>query len=103
MSRHDKTLRKVLSGRNDANLSFTDLCGLLKHLGFAERIRGDHHIFTREGLAEIINLQPKDGQAKPYQVRQVRKLIVEHGLADDPDDDAPPTDPPASEGTNDGQ
>ena len=69
MSRHDKTLRKVLSGRNDANLSFADLRGLLKHLGFDERVRGDHHIFTRDGLAEVINLQPKDGQAKPYQVR----------------------------------
>lgn len=104
MSRHDKTLRKVLGGRSDANLSFADLCGLLKHLGFAERIRGDHHIFTREGLAEIINLQPKDGQAKPYQVRQVRKLIVEHGLADDSDDETGTTpEPPTPEDGTDEQ
>jgi len=93
----------VLSGRSDANLSFADLCGLLEHLGFAERIRGDHHIFTRDGLAEIINLQPKDGQAKPYQVKQVRKLIAEYGLAEDSDEEPPPADPPANEGNSDAQ
>ena len=29
------------------------------------------HIFTREGVEEIVNVQPKGGNAKPYQVRQV--------------------------------
>ncbi len=66
--------------RSDANVPFEGLCGLLKRLGFDERIKGDHHIFTMEGLDEILNLQPRDGKAKPYQVRQVRNVILRHGL-----------------------
>lgn len=82
MSRPAKTLERVLRGTSDANIAFGDLCGLLKHLGFAERVKGSHHIFTRDGVAEILNLQPKKGgKAKPYQVAQVRNVIVENGLA----------------------
>jgi hypothetical protein len=50
-------------------------------LGFAERIRGGHYIFTREGVEEILNLQPKGAQAKAYQVKQVRGVIVKYRLA----------------------
>jgi hypothetical protein len=85
MSRPAKTLERVLRGTADANVAFDDLCGLLRHLGFAERVRGGHHIFTRDGVAEILNLQKAaSGKAKPYQVRQVRDVIVGHGLAGDP-------------------
>src|ERR1700676_4227182 len=65
----------------DANIRFADLCALLFHLHFAERIRGDHHIFTPEGVAEILNLQPRDGKAKAYQVKQVRGVLTAYGLA----------------------
>jgi len=44
------------------------------------RVNGSHHIFSRENVEEIINLQPKNGQAKPYQVKQVRELIVKYRL-----------------------
>jgi predicted RNA binding protein YcfA (HicA-like mRNA interferase family) len=81
LSRATKTLQRVLSGGSDANLSFADLCGLLSWLGFTERIVGSHHIFVHESVAEILNLQPKKGKAKPYQVKQVRSLILTHGLA----------------------
>jgi hypothetical protein len=49
--------------------------------GFVERIRGSHHIFTREGVAEILNLQPRGSKAKAYQVKQVRNVIVANRLA----------------------
>lgn len=82
MSRPAKTLDKVLRGTADANIRFDDLRGLLKHLGFAERVKGGHHIFTRDGVVEILNLQAKKGgKAKPYQVKQVRDVIVRYGLA----------------------
>ena len=58
-----------------------DLCHLLSRLSFIERIRGAHHIFSREGIPEILNLQPRQAKAKPYQVKQVRQVIVTHGLA----------------------
>lgn len=68
-----KILTAILSGRSDQNLRFNDLRRLLLAIGFQERIRGDHHIFTREGIIEIINLQPlPGGSAKAYQVKQVR-------------------------------
>jgi len=83
MGKPEKLLDRVLRGGSDANIRFADLCALLKHFGFVERVRGDHHIFTREGVAEILNLQPNHALAKAYQVKQVRDLIVRHGLAED--------------------
>jgi virulence-associated protein VapD len=83
MSKQRKTLDKVLRGLSDKNIAFSDLRSLLKHLGFEERIRGDHYIFAREGIEEILNLQPKESKAKAYQVKQVRNLIVKHQLRDE--------------------
>ncbi len=81
MGRRYKLLLKILRGTADANIPFDELCGLLKSLGFTERIRGDHHIFTRDDVVEILNLQPKGAQAKSYQVKQVRHIIVSYQLA----------------------
>ena len=80
MNPYEKLLARILEGRSDANISFTGLCRLLRHLGFEERIRGDHHIFTQEGIEEILNLQPRGDKAKPYQVKQVRQLISRYKL-----------------------
>ncbi len=66
--------------RGDANVPFGALRTLLKRLGFQERIRGDHHIFTMAGVEEILNLQPKGGKAKPYQVGQVRNVTLRYRL-----------------------
>ena len=44
------------------------------------RVRGSHHIFRREGVRELINLQRDGSQAKPYQVRQVRQAILRNHL-----------------------
>ncbi|VAW30043.1 hypothetical protein MNBD_CHLOROFLEXI01-2935 [hydrothermal vent metagenome] len=82
MGKKEKVLLKVLRGTSDANISFHDLCRLLRHLDFAERIKGSHHIFTRSGVEEILNLQPKRGKAKAYQVKQVRNIILRYKLAD---------------------
>jgi hypothetical protein len=56
------------------------LCQLLIRLGFDERIRGSHHIFTKKGVEEILNLQPKQGKAKAYQVKQVREMLLKYQL-----------------------
>jgi hypothetical protein len=79
---HRRLLLQILQGTSDANIRFNELCLLLKHIGFDERIRGSHHIFTREGIEEILNLQPRGSMAKPYQVRQVRNVIVRYKLAE---------------------
>jgi predicted RNA binding protein YcfA (HicA-like mRNA interferase family) len=81
MSNMKKVLERILRGGADANIKFQDLRALLGHLGFAERIRGSHHIFTRSEVAEILNLQPKRGKAKVYQVKQVRSVIIGYNLS----------------------
>ena len=80
MAKRDKVLEQVLSGKADANIDFGDLRQLLKRLGFAERVKGSHHIFTQESVEEILNLQPNGSKAKPYQVKQVRGVIQKYRL-----------------------
>jgi len=84
MSQKEKLLEQILSGRSDANIDFNDLLSMLDHLGFQQRIRGSHHIFTRQGIEEILNLQPKGAKAKVYQVRQVRRMILKYRLGGKP-------------------
>ncbi len=80
MGKHEKLLVQILRGTSDANIPFEGLCQLLRHLGFAERVRGGHHIYTREGVEEILNLQPLGSKAKAYQVKQVRGVILRYRL-----------------------
>ena len=80
MSKFEKALLKILTGMHDKNIDFADLTGLLHRLDFKERIKGDHYIFTRDDVAEIINIQPDGKLAKPYQVKQVRNLIIRYKL-----------------------
>ena len=56
MAKGNKLLARILRGTSDADISFQRLCRLLCRLGFEERIRGDHHIFTMDGVGEILNL-----------------------------------------------
>lgn len=86
MRQHDKLLERILRGTSDANISFAGMCQLLRRLGFEERIRGSHHIFTKGGVEEILNLQPKGAKAKPYQVKQIRNMILRYKLGDKEDD-----------------
>jgi len=83
MNRHERLLQTVLAGLSDANIRFSALRSLLQYLGFAERIRGSHHVYRKEGIADKITLQRGDGHAKPYQVRQVRRLILKYKLGGD--------------------
>ena len=80
MSKFEKLYEHILMRRSDANVLFETFCGLLKRLGFDERIKGDHHIFTMDGVEEILNLQSKNGKGKPYQVKQVREVILKYHI-----------------------
>lgn len=80
MSKIDKIRDKILLGFSDSNVDFTDLCLLLKRLDFEERIKGSHHIFTKDNVEEIINIQPIGTKAKAYQIKQVRNLILKYKL-----------------------
>jgi predicted RNA binding protein YcfA (HicA-like mRNA interferase family) len=80
MSKINKIREKVLIGDSDANTDFDGLRKLLQSFGFAERIKGSHHIFTKTEVEEIINIQPLKSKAKAYQVKQIRNLIFKYRL-----------------------
>ena len=80
MSKYEKLLYAVLCGNQDGNMKFNDIKTLLNELGFTERIKGDHHIYTKEDIKEIINIQPKGDKAKAYQVKQIRNIILQYKL-----------------------
>jgi predicted RNA binding protein YcfA (HicA-like mRNA interferase family) len=81
MGKNEKIVEKVLRGASDANFAFDDIRGLLLQLGFEERIRGSHHIYRKSGIEEKINLQRAGDKAKPYQVKQVRGVILKYNLS----------------------
>ena len=76
----EKVLESILRGSSDANIQFSGLRNLLLKLGFRERVKGSHHIFWKESVAEIVNLQPKGAKAKPYQVKQVRAILLKYKM-----------------------
>jgi predicted RNA binding protein YcfA (HicA-like mRNA interferase family) len=85
MGKHEKLLQKILSGKQDAGINFSEAVSLMQNLGFTLRINGSHHIFYRSGVDEIINIQPDGSKAKPYQVKQIRDLIVKYHLEENDD------------------
>jgi predicted RNA binding protein YcfA (HicA-like mRNA interferase family) len=86
MGKWNKLREKILLGHSDANIVFEDLCHLLRRWGFSERTSGSHRIFSRNGVEEIINIQPKGSMAKSYQVAQVRDMILKYRLGEEAND-----------------
>jgi hypothetical protein len=82
MGKFKKLVLQILRGTSDSNISFDDLCQLLRRFGFEERMRGSHHTFRKQGVAEKLNLQREGSKAKAYQVRQVRGVMLKYKLGD---------------------
>ncbi len=82
MGKQEKILWQILTGTSDANIPFSALCNLLTYLGFEIRIKGSHHVFRKDGIEEKINIQKDGSKAKPYQVKQVRNIILKYKLGD---------------------
>ncbi len=80
MGKYEKLIFQILRGTSDANIPFSDLINLMQRFGFEMRIKGSHHIFRRKGIEEKPNLQKDGNKAKPYQVRQIRKIILKYKL-----------------------
>jgi len=74
-----KRWKKLLASPN--NVRFAELRLIVEAFGFELlRTSGSHHIFSRRGIVEQINLQNVRGKAKPYQVRQFLKLVEKYNL-----------------------
>lgn len=82
MSKQGKLLWQILRA-DDASIRFADLCNLLPNLGLEERTRGSHHLSIGPGADEFINRQRDGSKAKPYQVRQVRRVLLRSELRTD--------------------
>ena len=73
--------QRILQG-NLQNISFGDLVNLVEGFGFEEdRIRGSHHIFFHQSVPDPLNIQNVRGKAKPYQIRQLIRLVERYNLA----------------------
>lgn len=80
MAALEKLMKSIMSGTQDGNINFKDLQKILDILDFQCRIKCDHFIYWKKGIDEIINIQPDGNRAKPYQVKQIRNLILKYKL-----------------------
>ena len=80
MSKIQKSILLILSGNSDANFKFKDIQNVLNNLGFENRIKGSHHIYFKNGIDEILNIQSNGSMAKAYQVKQIRNIILKYKL-----------------------
>jgi hypothetical protein len=66
---------------NYKNVRFNRICSLAELFGFRFRGgKGSHVIYRRDDIKEMLNFQNDDGWAKPYQVRQLLKIIDKYNL-----------------------
>ena len=77
-SRFVATSRSQIPTRH--NKTFSRQSALLESVGFAKRTKGSHNIFRKSGVEERINLQRDGSNAKPYQVKQVRAVMLKYKL-----------------------
>lgn len=57
------------------------MVNLVEAFGFRlSRVSGSHHIFVRNDVPELVNLQEVGGKAKPYQIRQFLKIVERYNL-----------------------
>ena len=74
-----KLLARILSGTREVR--FAEFIALVEAFGFRlSRVNGSHHIFVRDGIRELVNLQNVGGKAKQYQIQQWLKLVERYNL-----------------------
>ena len=79
MSTKEKLKARLLDGKK---LKFVELQHLLIVYGFELlRVKGDHFIYARQDIGARASIQPeRNGDAKPYQLEQIREIFVECDL-----------------------
>jgi predicted RNA binding protein YcfA (HicA-like mRNA interferase family) len=74
-----KFLQRIILNQN--NIKFKDIASLIESFGFSlERMNGSHHIFKHKDIPILINIQRVKDEVKPYQVRQLLKIIENYNL-----------------------
>lgn len=64
-----------------ANVSFSDMQRLVVFGFELRRTSGSHHVFAHPDVRELLNLQEVRGQVKPYQIRQLLRLVERYALS----------------------
>lgn len=68
------------------HIRFDLLCTAAEKFGFICRGgKGSHRIFVRDDVREMLNFQDVGGKAKPYQVKQLCKIIENYSLLEEAD------------------
>lgn len=86
MDKYKKLYRQIIE-EGKSSLSFADLQFFLEKTGFSLRCKGDHFIYTLNGISEIINIQPDGKSAKKYQIKQIRQIVLKYKLGGDSDEE----------------
>ena len=74
-----KLLEKIYN--NNKNVKFNDFVVLIEAFGFvSERTKGGHSIYKNHKINKHLNLQPKNGNAKPYQIEQFLEMVQNYNL-----------------------
>jgi predicted RNA binding protein YcfA (HicA-like mRNA interferase family) len=74
-----KMLEKIYN--NNKNVRFGDFTLIVEAFGFNQvRVSGSHHMYWRDGVNEMVNIQNVRGEVKPYQIKQFLSLIEMYNL-----------------------
>ena len=74
-----KFLQRIIQNQN--NIKFNEFVILIESFDFTlDRVSGSYHIFKHLDVSVIINLQKVKDEVKPYQVRQLLKIIEKYNL-----------------------
>ncbi|MDE6917369.1 MAG: type II toxin-antitoxin system HicA family toxin [Lachnospiraceae bacterium] len=83
MSQYEKIRSDILSGNCDKNISEMDMKFFLNKIGAShKRTTGSHMQYTIDNIPELINIQPKNGKIKPYQVKEIRNIVNKYRLGE---------------------
>ncbi len=84
-SRRQRLLDRVSAG-DTRNVSFTEFCRLIEAFGFTlRRVSGSHYIYIHPQVPRPLSLQPRQGEAKPYQIAQFVEIVEEFELKMEPE------------------
>lgn len=86
LGKREKLLAKAQT--NPKNLRFDEFCTLLKQYGFEQRENASGHAVYKsyEKPKFTLSIQPVNGMAKPYQVKQFLSHLTERGLLKNEED-----------------
>ena len=77
--RNDVLLQRIRSGAK-RNIRFADFVRLAEAHGFVFAGQVGSHRGYKHSCGAVLNLQEKDGEAKPYQITQFLKIVDAYGL-----------------------